>query len=184
MRLKKVLLFVLTSATVFGLVACEGDQHGDHDHAGHDHDEHAEDHDGDEGHDHDGDDHGHEHDTIIAGPNGGRVITSFEPHAEFFVTESSKVQITFVDDEIKAIAPGSQEVTVIAGDRSNPTILTFTKIGGALVSGQALPDGDDFPVVVMLKADAMSKAVTEKFTLDLTQCPSCDYLEYACTCAH
>ena len=77
MRLKKVLLFVLTSATVFSLVACEGDQHGDHDHAGHDHDEHAEDHDGDEGQDHDGDDHGHEHDTIIAGPNGGRVITSF-----------------------------------------------------------------------------------------------------------
>ncbi len=182
MKLKNILISTLTSATVFGLVACGGDKHDDH--ADHDHDGHAEDHESEDHDDHEGDDHGHEHETIIAGPNGGRVITSVEPHAEFFVTEAGKIQITFVNDDFKAIAAASQEVTVIAGDRSNPTTLTFTKQGDTLLSAQALPKGDDFPVVVMLKADADSKAVTEKFTLDLTQCPTCDYKEYACTCDH
>ena len=184
MKLKDILLTTLTTATVFGLAACGGDHDHDHDHdhAGHDHDEHADKHD----HDHDGEDHDHDHDhdTIIAGPNGGRVITRIEPHAEFFVTDAGKVQFTFVNDDLKAIPAASQEVTVIAGDRSNPTTLTFAKQGDTLISGGSLPEGDDYPVVVMIKTDATSKAVTEKFTLDLSPCPTCDYKEYACTCDH
>ena len=33
----------------------------------------------------------HDHEKKIAGPNGGRIITSVEPHVEFLVTKDSKV---------------------------------------------------------------------------------------------
>ena len=126
----------------------------------------------------------HHHEKRMAGPNGGRILTKVEPHAEFFVTADRKVQITFLGDDGKAIAPAAQVVTVTAGDRSAPTKLTFAKSGNALVSDAALPAGNDFPTVVQIKAKPDAKAVTEKFNLDLVKCSGCGHGEYACTCAH
>ena len=156
MKLKNPIIVAIALAAVYGLTSCDK-AHDEH--AGHDHDEHAE-HEHEEGedhddHDHEGHDHddheGHDHGDIVAGPNGGRVLTSIEPHAEFFVTDDRKVQIAFVDDDLKPVSAADQSITVIAGDRSNPTQLAFTKSGDVLVSDKTLPDGNDFPVVVQIK---------------------------------
>lgn len=121
---------------------------------------------------------------VTAGPNGGRVLTKSDPHAEFFVTKERKVQITFLGKEGKAIAPAAQVVTVTAGDRSAPTKLTFAKSGDVLISDTALPAGNDFPAVVQIKSSPEAKSVTEKFNVNLSTCGGCDKAEYACTCGH
>lgn len=144
------------------------------DHKGHDHKEQAE---------HKDKEHG-DHAKKIAGPNGGRILTSVEPHLEFFFTEERKVKITAVDDAGKAIPLGEQSVTVTGGKRSNPTRLSFTKEGDSLISDKAFPEGDMLPVIVQIKATPDAKTVIEKFTLNLSDCPGCEYLEYACTCDH
>lgn len=127
-------------------------------------------------------DHDHAKEKKIIAPNGGRIITAVEPHAEFLVTKDRKVQITFLGEDGKAIAPASQVVTVTAGERSSPTKLTFAKSGNMLVSDGVLPAGNDFPTVVQIKATPDAKAVTEKFNLNLSKCPTCSFAEYACTC--
>jgi hypothetical protein len=124
------------------------------------------------------------HAKKTAGPNGGRVLTACEPHAEFFVTADRKVQITFLTDGGKVIAPSAQVVTVTAGSRTAPTKLAFTRSGDALVSDTALPAGNNFPAVVQIKSSPEAKAVTEKFNVNLATCGECSLAEYACTCAH
>ena len=126
----------------------------------------------------------HSHEKKEPGPNGGRILTSIEPHAEFLVTADRKVQITFVDDALKPIAPAAQVVTVTTGERSAPVKMTFAKTGDTLVSEQSVPEGNNFPVVVQIKTTPDAKASVEKFTLNLSNCPDCKYAEYACTCSH
>ncbi len=127
---------------------------------------------------------GHSHAKKEAGPNGGRLITSMEPHAEFFVTPDRKVQISFVDDQGKVIVPADQTVAVTTGERSAPVKMTFTKTGETLLSDQIVPEGNNFPVVVQIKVTPDAKAIVEKFTLNLSMCPECNNPEYACTCNH
>ena len=138
-----------------------------------------------DGHDHDHDhDHDHAHEGIIAGPNGGRVFTSVEPHLEFLITADRKVQFTALNDDLKPVAMEGQIIRVVGGNRSNPVRMSFTKSGDTLVSDKAFPAGNDFPVVIQIKPAADAKSVIEKFNLNLSDCPSCDNLEYACTCDH
>ena len=127
---------------------------------------------------------GHDHEHKIAGPNGGRVITSVEPHLEFFLTKDRKVRITAVDDDGKAIDLGEQTVRLTGGSRSNPTRLSFAKDGNSLVSDKAMPEGNRLPVVLQIKTAPDAKTVIEKFILNLNDCPGCEHLEYACTCDH
>ncbi len=188
--MKKTHLFAaLFTAVSVSLIGCSKDDHEGHDHAGHDHAEHDHDHD----HDHDhGDhahaegegDHGHAHDVNVAGPNGGRVLMSVEPHVEFKVHDDRKVTLTFVDEDLKPVPAAEQTATVIAGDRSAPTRLSFVKQGDVLVSDGPLPEGNDFPTVVQLKVSPDASPVIEKYNLNLVQCPTCEYQEYACTCEH
>ena len=126
----------------------------------------------------------HDSKKKVAGPNGGRIIAALEPRAEFFVLPDRKVQITFLDKAGKAVPPAEQVVTVTAGERLSPTTLTFAKSGNTLVSNAALPKGDDVPAVVQIKSNASAKAVTDKFTVDLSKCGECKLSEYACICAH
>ncbi len=120
----------------------------------------------------------------IKAPNGGRIIDTVTPNAEFFVTPEKKVEVRFLDDAGKVIAPAAQVVTVTMGDRSAPTKLAFTKDGDKLVSDKTIPEGKDLPVVVQIKATPDAKSVTEKFNLNLAKCPTCSNAEYACTCEH
>ena len=126
----------------------------------------------------------HDHNKIEAGPNGGRVLKSVEPHLEFFVTKDRKVQITALGEDGKAIPIEKQVVKVTGGDRANPTRMKFEKEGDVLISTIVFPEGNDFPVVVQLKKNKVSKTILEKFNLNLNQCPTCDFAEYACACDH
>jgi hypothetical protein len=126
----------------------------------------------------------HKHEKNVAGPNGGRVITTVEPHLEFLVKKDRKVEITALTDDLKPSKFGSQVIAIVAGDRSKPTKLEFKMEDGKLVSSNALPEGNDYPVSVSIKANAGAKAVYEKFNLNLEKCPTCKYQEYACTCDH
>ena len=132
-------------------------------------------------HDHD---HDHEHDELVAGPNGGRVFQSVEPHLEFLVTEDRKIRITALKPDNKTVIPiGDQRIRVIGGDRTKPTRLAFTRERDSLLSDGTLPEGNDFPIVVQISAGE-GKPVMEKFNLNLNDCPTCDYKEYACACEH
>ncbi|MDF1813992.1 MAG: hypothetical protein P1V20_17445 [Verrucomicrobiales bacterium] len=168
--IKKIIPFSAAFAAAALMISC-GESGGDHSH-----------------HDHDG--HSHDHDKEVAtstkkaGPNGGRILHGIEPHLEFFVTPDRKVQLTALDDSLQPVPMGDQIVRVTAGDRANPLRMSFTKEGQSLVSDISFPDGDDFPIVVQVKANQTGDAVFEKFTLDFSPCPTCDYLEYACTCDH
>lgn len=126
----------------------------------------------------------HSHEKKVAGPNGGRILSSIEPHAEFFVTADRKVQITFVNDDFQAIAPTGQVVAVTTGERSAPVKMSFAKTGNVLLSEQTVPEGNNFPVVVQIKTSPDAKATVEKFTLNLSNCPDCKLAEYACICSH
>lgn len=130
-----------------------------------------------------GDDHGHSH-AKEAGPNQGRLLTAIDPHAEFLVTPERKIRITFLDAANKPTAPAAQTVTVITGERSAPTRLTFVREGDALVSEQPLPAGENLPAVVQIKVTPDEKTAVEKFHVNLSTCPGCQLPEYACTCAH
>ena len=120
----------------------------------------------------------------IKAPNGGRVIDTVDPHAEFLVTAGKKVEIRFMDDAGKVVAPAAQVVTVTMGDRANPTKLTFAREGDKLVSDKTIPEGNELPVVVQFKMTPETRTTNAKFTLNLNKCPTCEHAEYACTCAH
>ena len=131
------------------------------------------------------DDHDHaEKGPEITGPNQGRILHEAEPHAEFFVTKDRKIQITFITDEGKKIPLTTQKVTIILGDRANPTTMKLEEKDGALLSTNAVPEGDDFPTIVTIKTSPDTKPVRERFTLDFSDCPTCVHPEYACTCGH
>ena len=214
MKNTKTLTAALTALT-FAFVACgekktaeTADPHAGHDHAkgehkeevdphaGHDHakGEHKEEADPHAGHDHAkgehkeaADDHSdHDHAKKTAGPNGGRIITVIEPHAEFWVTPERKVRITFLDDANKAIAVTEQSISVFCGNRNAPTQLSFTKEadGMSMLSTGMIPEGSSFDTNVSFKMTADAKRITAKFNLNMSDCPNCDYLEYACTCVH
>ncbi|MEM9015609.1 MAG: hypothetical protein AAGC68_01250 [Verrucomicrobiota bacterium] len=171
-------LFLLASALAFVGTSCNdhdsahhgdhGHDHGDHDHGDHDHGDHDHgDHDhGD--HDHGDHDHSHAHDSFEKGPNGGRLVTSVEPHLEFLVRDDRKVQIGSVDGEGKAQPIAEQEVSIVGGDRSNPTQMAFSLEGDVLVSDIAFPEGDLFPVVMSITPTPDGDLVIEKFNLDLS----------------
>lgn len=129
-------------------------------------------------------DHDHDHGKVKAGPNGGRLLTEVEPHAEFLVTKDKKVEIRFIDDDNKTVDPGTREVTVTLGQRTRPTKLTFKKDGDKLVSDKTVPEGNDYPTVVQIREKAGAKAVNAKFNLNMKDCPTCDHAEYACVCDH
>lgn len=126
----------------------------------------------------------HSHDKKAEGPNGGRVLTAVEPHLEFLVTKDRKVEIIALSKDLKPAKMSGQVISVTAGDRSKPTKLDLKEDGDKLVSSNALPEGNGFPVSVSIKPGASGKAVYEKFNLDMSKCPECKNPEYACICAH
>lgn len=166
--LASVLTVLFTQGTFLSATA-EG-MHDHEEHAGHDHaDEtaHAE----------------HTHDEKTGGPNGGRVITSVEPHAEFLVTKQQKVEVRFLNDANEVVAPENVRIRAIGGSRSAPTRLTFELKEMVFISNETLPEGDNLPIILTI-AKAGQAPVNERFMLNMSECPTCDYKEYACICDH
>jgi hypothetical protein len=185
MKNKTITLIATVAALMFGLTACK-DSHEGHDHDGHEeHADHKEDHKDHKGHDHEKHKEGeHGEHAKKAGPNGGRLIHSIEPHAELVVLDDRRVKVNFLDDDLKPVPAGDQVVSLMGGDRSAPFRLAFAKEGNSLLSDKAIPAGDDHPAVLQIKANADAKATIEKFHLNLSACPTCKYKEYACICEH
>jgi len=117
-------------------------------------------------------------------PNGGRVIDNVSPVAEFFVTKDRLVEIRFLDATGKVITPVVQGVTVITGDRMNPTKLTFVQDGDKLVSDKVIQVGKDVPVILQIKMTPDAKSINTKFNLNMAICSGCKLNEYACACNH
>ena len=124
------------------------------------------------------------HEKKTPGPNGGRLLTSVSPHVEFLVTADRKIQLTFVDDAGQPIAPAGQSATIISGDRSAPTTLTFSRQGDVLISNAPLPEGRIVPTIVQLTPAAGAAVVVERFNVNLATCAECQHAEYACICGH
>lgn len=138
------------------------------------------DHDHKEVEEHAGPDHGHE----IKAPNGGRVLHDVVPHAEFFITKERKVQITFLDDQGKPLADDAASLRAIGGERAKPTKFTFEKTKHGFLSKEKLPEGNLVPIVLMFKGSEGKAVKPIKFNVNMEECPTCDFLEYACTCDH
>jgi hypothetical protein len=136
--------------------------------AGHDHGAHAE----------------VAHSDVVKTPNGGRLVASVDPHLEFYVTPERFVQITFLGHDGEVVPVGEQKVSAIGGDRSAPTKVEFVKQGDVLLSRHALPDLKSMPMVLQVKATPDAKTIREKFNLNLNDCPTCSFKEYACICGH
>jgi len=64
------------------------------------------------------------------------------------VTTGKKIEIRFLDDAGKVVAPGEQVVTVVMGDRSAPTKLAFAKDGDKRVPDKPVAEGKNFYVVL------------------------------------
>ena len=171
------LIATVTAMTSFFFIGCssESQQHASDDN-GHSNED-AHDHEGEAGHDDD-------HEKKEGGPSGGRIITSVNPRVEFLINDDRTIQLTFLDNQSQPIAPNSQVISLISGDRSNPTMIAFTPKGNALVSTQALPEGNSVPVVLQIKESPTVEIIREKFNANLSECPTCDYQEYACVCGH
>jgi hypothetical protein len=138
--------------------------------------------DDDEKHDHAAE-HAQDRGDLI-GPNEGKVLHEVEPHVELFVTKDRKLRFTFIDGDGKAVAPTDQKITVICGKRTSPTRLTFAKDKGSLLSDKPLPAGENIPTVIQIKTSPEAKTTMVRLNLNLEDCPTCDHLEYACTCDH
>jgi len=118
----------------------------------------------------------------IAGPKGGKILTTGAPHAEFFVEKDRKVTVTFYDAKLKPLAPTTQVVSAIAEAKSGKVTLAFDPTAAGFVSKTALPAGDDYTVVVQIRAAADAKPKNYRVLFHDETCAECKRAEYACTC--
>lgn len=119
---------------------------------------------------------------IVAGPKGGRLLDTEPQKAEFFVTKDRKVEVTFYDAALKAVAPAAQVVTVVAEPKGGKSTLALEKTATGFVSKTALPEGEPYRLVVQVRESAEAKPKNFRVDLNLETCGECKHAEYACTC--
>lgn len=119
---------------------------------------------------------------VKAGPRKGRVLEMEAKNAEFLVEKDRTVSIAFYDAAMKAMAPTAEVVAITAEAPSGKTKLEFEKKGNLLVSKTPLPAGENYTVVVQVKATADAKPKNFRIPLNLSLCKPCGNAEYACTC--
>lgn len=120
--------------------------------------------------------------AVEAGPKGGRLLDAAPLKAEFVVNADRSAEIVFYDEALKAAAPGTQVVAVIAEAPAGRTTLDMTATPTGFRSTQPLPDGEPYRVVVQVRAAAGEKPQNFRIDLNLADCAECSQAEYACTC--
>lgn len=115
-------------------------------------------------------------------PNGGRMIKTLDPQAEIYIAEDGLVQVTLVNEEGEVVPASDEIVSLVGGDRMDPITLSFAKKGDVFVSEGKLPLEKSIPLVVQVQASPSSEIVRERFNLNMGECPTCEYKEYACRC--
>ncbi len=118
----------------------------------------------------------------IPGPKGGRILTTDAPHVEFFVEKDRTVTVSFYDKALKPMALSGQVVTATAEAKTGKVNLTFAEKSGALVSKIALPEGDDYTVVVQVRDNASARPKNYRVSFHDEVCGECKRAEYACVC--
>lgn len=118
----------------------------------------------------------------IAGPKGGRVVTTDAPHVEFFVEKDRTVVVSFYDKDLKAVPVAGQVVSATAEAKSGKVKLVFAAKNGALVSTASLPEGDDYTVVLQVRDTAEAKPKNYRILFHDEVCGECKRAEYACIC--
>jgi len=119
-----------------------------------------------------------------AGPNGGKIFRSTQPPFELYLQDDRKIRITFLGEDDQPIDAANQRISAVGGSRSNPTRMIFAADGDGLISNIPLPDGNNVPLILNIKPTPESKTVIERININIAQCSSCSYLEYACICGH
>jgi hypothetical protein len=118
----------------------------------------------------------------IPGPNGGRIVTTAAPHVEFFVAKDRSVVVSFYDKDLKPEPVAAQVVSATAELKSGKVKLDFATKNGTLVSKSPLPAGDDFTVVLQVRANATGKPTNYRIAFHEEVCGDCKRAEYACVC--
>ena len=119
---------------------------------------------------------------MTPGPKGGRLLENEAPRAEFFVEKDRKVTLTFYDASLKSVPAAEQTATMIAEAKGGKTKIEFEKKGDLLVSKAPLPEGNDYIVVVQLRAKPDAKPQNFRIKYNATVCEKCKRAEYACIC--
>lgn len=87
------------------------------------------------------------------------------------VDKARKACIRFIDASNKTVPLTAQSISGIAGERSAPTKLTFTRGTGSdadvLIADQPLPSTDHVSIILSIRTSPDAKAVTERFMLHL-----------------
>lgn len=122
------------------------------------------------------------HDKVIPGPKGGRILEVEGGHAEFFVQPDKKVSITFYDKDMKVASAGEQVVAAIAEAPAGKVKLEFEESGDSLVSTAPIPEGDGYRIVLQIKANAGAKPQNLRIEYHTEVCGKCNRAEYACIC--
>lgn len=118
----------------------------------------------------------------IPGPKGGRILTAEAPHVEFFVQKDRTVAVSFYDKDLKPVAASGQVVNATAEPKTGKVKLEFAAKDGALISTAALPEGDDYTVVVQVRESAGAKPKNYRVSFHDEICAECKRAEYACAC--
>jgi len=121
---------------------------------------------------------------IVGGPQGGKLLDNESPKAEFFVNKEGKVEIRFYDQEMKVVSPAEQVVNVIAEAPGGKMKMILQPAGDALVSSEALPEGDGYMIVIQIRTAPGDKPQNFRITYHTEFCGECSRAEYACTCDH
>ena len=119
---------------------------------------------------------------ITPGPKGGRFLENESPRAEFYVEKDKTVTITFYDKDLKPVIPADHVVTVIAEAKGGKVKIEFEKKGELLISKTALPEGNDYNVVVQIRSTADAKPENFRVKYNTGTCGKCKRVEYACIC--
>lgn len=118
----------------------------------------------------------------IPGPKGGRIVTTAAPHVELFVAADRTVVVSLYDKDLKPVAVAAQVVNATAEAKTGKVKLTFAAKDGALVSTAALPEGDDYIVVLQVRDTADAKPKNYRVLFHEEVCAECQRAEYACAC--
>lgn len=124
------------------------------------------------------------HGEIEIGPNGGRLIefASAEGlHAEV-VLKGDKFIVGLYDEKAKkAVSVNAQTLNVTVGDRSNPKKVEVEKTKEGFSFEK--PAGDDFWIIMQVRASEGAKARTGRLHYEAKACPECNKAEWLCACA-
>lgn len=180
---KMNVLFKILSGMVLitYLNSCGSSTEESHDH-NHEHG-HGHSHAQGEPHSHDSENNSHESEKP-KGPNGGRLVDTETIKYEVLILDDRSVEIRILDQAFEIIPHSVVSASIIAGDRTAPTEISFSpKDEKTLLSHSKLPEGDKIPVIVTIHHKESGKEMNvEKFYADMTSCPTCPFLEYACIC--